>query len=122
MDLWLCVLASPPVVTVLISDVNVVCEVVSSDSDCEIVEPQTLVSPGNATQVWLILDCETKMNLKRFEGTPVKAALATPKERYTAHTAAKWCTTTTRGRTIASLGDRARPSTGDNNGGDSHGN
>ena len=46
-DLSLCVLASPPVepvVTVTFSDVNLVCEAVFSDSDCEIVEPQTFLS------------------------------------------------------------------------------
>ena len=59
-DLALCVLASPPVVpvvTVPFSDVNLVCEAVYSDSDCEIVEPQTFVSlslsPENAKRVSL---------------------------------------------------------------------
>ena len=55
-DLALCLLASPPVVPVVTvphSDVNLVCEAVFSDSDCEIVEPQTFLSPGNAKRVWL---------------------------------------------------------------------
>ena len=53
----LCVPASPPVVlvlTVLFSDVNVVCEVVFSGSDCESVEPQTCsLSTKKAKRVWL---------------------------------------------------------------------
>ena len=47
-DIPLCVLAMPPVVTVPLSDVNVVCEVVFCDSDCEFVEPLTkILSPEN---------------------------------------------------------------------------
>ena len=53
-DISLCVLAMPPVVTVLLSDVNVVCEVVFCDSDCEFVERQTLIlPPENVKRVWL---------------------------------------------------------------------
>ena len=42
-DISLCVLASLPVVTVALSDANVVCEVVFCDSDCDFVELQTLI-------------------------------------------------------------------------------
>ena len=53
-DISLCVLASLPVVTVPLSDVNVVCEVVFCGSDCEFVDLQTfLLSPENAKRVSL---------------------------------------------------------------------
>ena len=52
-EFYLCVPASPvvPVVTVPLSIVNVVLEVVFTESDCECVEPQTPLYPKNAKRV-----------------------------------------------------------------------
>ena len=46
------VLPSVPVVNVPFSSVNVVCEVVSSDSHCESVEPQTFLQRNAKRVLW----------------------------------------------------------------------
>ena len=56
LDLSLCVLAASSVVlvvTVLLSDGNVDCEVVFFDADCAFVEPQSFLFSRKAKQVWL---------------------------------------------------------------------
>ena len=78
-DISLCVLASLPVVTVPLSDVNVVCEVVFCDSDCEFVELQTSSLSGKR-EASVALGCETEMNL---EGPSVKAVLESVRRRPT---------------------------------------
>ena len=73
-DLSSCVFASLSVVlvvTVLFSDVNLACEVVFFDSDCERVEPQTSLSRKREA----IVACET--------GPPVKAVLEAVRNRPT---------------------------------------
>ena len=67
LDFSWCVRTSPPVVpdvTVPFSDVSVVYDVVVSDSDCEIVEPQTL-SLSRKREATVVLECETEMNIAR---------------------------------------------------------
>ena len=64
LEFSLCVLVSPHVVlvvTVPLSDVNVVCEVVFSDSECEFVELETL-SPSTKRDAIVALECETRAN------------------------------------------------------------
>ena len=83
-NLSLCVLASPPVVpvvTVPFSDVNLVCEAVFCDSDCEIVEPQTF-SFSRKREASVALECETEMNI---EGPPVRAVPESIRKRPTPH-------------------------------------
>ena len=71
----MCVPAVSPfvlVVTVLFSDVTVVCEVVFSNSDCEFVQPQTF-SRSREREASVAFECETEVN---FEGPPVRAVPA----------------------------------------------
>ena len=85
LDLSLCVRASPPVVpvvTVPFSDVNLVCEAVYSDSDCEIVEPQTFFSLSRKREASVALECETEMNI---EGPPVRVVPESIRKRPTPH-------------------------------------
>ena len=91
----LCVFAPVLIVIDSLSQVNAICEEVLSDSACDIVKPQTLVFLTRKRNVSEALECETLMNLERLEGALVNEAFATISEGYTAHTAAKWCTTAT---------------------------
>ena len=80
LDLSVCVLVVSPfvlVVTVPFSNVNVVCEVVYFDSDCEFVEPQTF-SLSRKRQASVALEGETETNI---EGPPVKAVRESARRR-----------------------------------------
>ena len=85
LDVSVCVPVVPPmvpVVTVPFSDVQVVCEVVFSDSDSECVEPQTFPL-SRRREASVALDCETEMSM---EGPPVKAVSEAVKRRHTPRT------------------------------------
>ena len=72
-----CSLASVLAVTASLSQVNAICEVVLSDSACDIVKPQTLVFLTRKRNVSEALECEHRLNLERLEGALVNAAFAT---------------------------------------------
>ena len=59
------------------SHVKLVCDVLVSDSGCEIIKPQIFPSPESATPVcfWSV----RQMNLERFEGALVKSGICNQK-------------------------------------------
>ena len=72
----MCVLVVPPfvpVVAALFSDVNVDCEVVFSDPECEIVEPQNL-SLSSTREASVVLERETTQTMEVEDVNPPRTA------------------------------------------------